>query len=387
MGFARPTSLRKREVCEEGMDIGCGSVTEKNMDRSPILFRVDSNAESGYAGIYQGLTFALAVQRRRRLSYFLGQIEPFSLLSQIARAGNEYLKAENPFGTPEDAEETIAEARRIGAANVVLCAHDLSEEYLRELTNQGLDVTVFDTQANICFSNRLVINPLLGKTIRDYQYETGTQLLIGAKYALIRPMFRRQRPMRAVEPTGAKRAVLALGEDDFFGESLTRTIQLLNNPQLEKITVLVRSHHNQINDLRELMDQNKGRLEILTEPSELANRLPKTHVAITSGDSLSLEMACVGVPQIILAADGVCLANGQCLDNEGAATVLGMWSEVSENQLNDQINYVLDDVIERIGMSRCAKNLIDGKGADRLVNGLEIMLHTTLEPHYRRLAA
>ncbi len=357
------------------------------MDRSPILFRVDSHSDCGFAGIYQALTFALAVQRRRRVSYFLGQIEPFSLLSQIARGGNEFLKAENPLGTPEDVEETVAEARRIGAANVVLHAHDLSEDYLRELTENGLDVTVFDTQAQICFSNRLVVNPLLGKTVRDYQYETGTQLLIGAKYALVRPMFRRQRPMRSAEPTGAKRAVLALGEDDFFGESMNRTTQLLGNSNLEKITVLVRSHHNQINDLRDLAEENKGRLEILTEPSELANRLPKAHVAITSGDSLSLEMACVGVPQIVLAADGVCQACAQSLDNEGAATLLGMWSEISDIQLNDQINYVLDDEIERMGMSRCAKNLIDGKGADRLVNGLEIMLHTTLEPQTRKLAA
>ena len=31
--------------------------------------------------------------------------------------------------------------------------------------------------------------------------------------------------------------------------------------------------------------------------------------------------------------------------------------------------------LERVGMSRCARYLIDGRGPDRMVNALEVMLH------------
>lgn len=34
--------------------------------------------------------------------------------------------------------------------------------------------------------------------------------------------------------------------------------------------------------------------------------------------------------------------------------------------------------MERLGMSRCGRNLIDGRGGDRIVNGLEIVLHAAI---------
>ena len=36
---------------------------------------------------------------------------------------------------------------------------------------------------------------------------------------------------------------------------------------------------------------------------------------------------------------------------------------------------MLDDPMERKGMTRCARNMFDGRGPDRIVNGLEILLH------------
>ena len=48
---------------------------------------------------------------------------------------------------------------------------------------------------------------------------------------------------------------------------------------------------------------------------------------------------------------------------------------------------MLDDQLERAGMSRCAELLVDGKGPDRIVNGLEILIHAPAEPARLRLVA
>ena len=69
------------------------------------------------------------------------------------------------------------------------------------------------------------------------------------------------------------------------------------------------------------------------------------------------------------------------MDDEGAATFLGAASDVNFDQLHEAVNIVLDDPMERLGMSRCARNLIDGRGGDRIVNGLEIILHS---PQHRQ---
>jgi spore coat polysaccharide biosynthesis predicted glycosyltransferase SpsG len=357
------------------------------MDRSPILFRCDANPRRGWEAFYQCLTYAAALQRRRRPAYFLGQISPFPLLSQIVRGGNDYIPASHEIGTAEDCDETIQEVRRLGAAAVIVNSPGIQEEYLRELSSTGTTVVVIDSEATVRFPNRLVINPLPGLPIGKYRWERGTQMLLGERYAIVRSVFRRQRALRSGDPQGSYRGIIAFGEDDFAGQSLSRAQELLSASRVDKLSVLVRSHHPQLEPLRKAAEKNKGRLEVLTEPSELGTRLPRAHFALTCGDGLSLEMACVGVPQMTITQNPRHVPTARNLDEEGAATYLGTAEEVTVNALRDAVNYVLDDRLERAGMTRCARLMVDGKGPDRIVNGLEILIHAPTEAARLRLAA
>lgn len=358
------------------------------MDRSPILFRCDADATRGWEAFYQCLTYAQALQRRRRPAYFLGRIEPGGLLSQVVRGGNDHIAAKHSVGTAEDCDETVTQVRKLGAAAVIVNAPGIQEEYLRELSSTGTTVVVIDSEAKARFPNRLVINPLLGKPLSTYQWESGAQMLLGRKYAIVRGVFRRQRALRSGDPQGSHRGIVAFGDDDFAGQSLVRTQELLGASRVEKLTVLARSHHRQIDALKKLAEKNKGRMELLTEPSEIGTRLPRAHFAVTCGDGLSLEMACVGVPQLLITQNDRHVPNAKKMDEEGAATHLGNAADVTATALRDAVNYLLDDQLERIGMSRCARMMVDGRGPDRLVNGLEILIHAPSEPTQRlRLAA
>jgi hypothetical protein len=63
------------------------------------------------------------------------------------------------------------------------------------------------------------------------------------------------------------------------------------------------------------------------------------------------------------------------MDDEGMATLLGPAAEVGTDGLDEAVKILLDDPMERLTMSRCARTRVDGRGGDRIVNGLEIMLH------------
>jgi spore coat polysaccharide biosynthesis predicted glycosyltransferase SpsG len=358
------------------------------MDRSPVLFRCDGTYSTGWEYLYQCLTFAAALQRRRRTAYFLGTYEPFPLLSQVARGGNEYIASQHPLGSPEDCDATIREIRRTGATAAIVAANGVSAEYLRELSSTGALVAAIDSEASVRFPTKLVFNPLLGPELKSYQYERGTQLCIGRRYAIVRSVFRRQRPIRSIDPQPPYRAIIALGDDDFDGQTLIRAQELLAASRLDKISVAARSHHPQIQELKSLAEENKGRLEVLTEPSELGTRLPRAHFALTAGDGWSLEMACVGVPQFVITQRPRHVPTAKLLEEEGAALYLGAASQVSNSTLRDAIQNLLSDQLERVGMSRCARYLVDGRGPDRMVNALEVMLHPARRAQdERRLAA
>jgi spore coat polysaccharide biosynthesis predicted glycosyltransferase SpsG len=346
--------------------------------RGPILFRCDGTLEHGWEPLYQCLSLAAALQRRRRGTHFLSYLDPLSLATVINRGNNDWAPAETRVCEPGDLDATIALARKLNAAAIVVAGDGFSGDYIRELKKTGALVMAFDSFAEYELPSDLVVNPLLFPTRKAYRVVPGAQLLLGHRYALCRGVFRRQRTIRAIEPPTPFRALVAMGDDDLAGEALTRTQQLLEMAKVSKVTIAARTHHPRYDEILELADGSGGRVEVVTESKELMTRLVRVHFALTSGDAWSAELCVVGVPQLILSQTRRHAGNGKKLDEDGVATFLGNAADVSFDQLKEAVDLLLDDPMERKGMTRCARNTFDGRGPDRIVNGLEIMLHSPI---------
>jgi spore coat polysaccharide biosynthesis predicted glycosyltransferase SpsG len=345
------------------------------MNRAPILFRCDGTPSQGWEPFYQCLALAAAMQRRRRGTYFLSRLDPLSLALPVHRGGHEWNDTPTEVGTADDLDATLRETRRLQAAAVVVAAPQFHEEYLRELTATGVIVVALNGTAEVCFPNKLVVNPFLGVSRERYQLERGTQLLCGTRYAIVRPAIRRLRPLRAQEPPQPFRAVVALGDDDFAGVTLEVARQLLEVPKVERIDLFARPHHPHLDALRELAAAHEGRVGVATEVPELAARVSRCHFAVTAGDGLALELACVGVPQLMTTLAARHAPNAHRLDDEGVATDLGPAESLTPAALEQAVQTLLTDPMERQGMARCGRQLIDGRGPDRLVTALEVLLH------------
>jgi spore coat polysaccharide biosynthesis predicted glycosyltransferase SpsG len=357
------------------------------MTRAPVLFRVDASPRVGYEHLSRCLILAAALQRRRRPAYFLSRLEPASLGLMVKRAGNDWLDADGPAGTPEDLEEVVQEVRRLNPAAVIVDSPDATEDYLAALRHTGAMLVSIDSLAAVSFPSRLVINPLLGPGKESYEYACGTQLLLGARFALVRPEIRRVRPVRAQEPAQPFRALVALGDDDPHNKAGELAKFLLNCPRVEKVDVAVRPYHRDLDGLRALAEACPDRLEVVCEPGEVSSRISRCHFAVTAGNSWSLELACVGVPQLIIVQSEPHWPTAQRLEEEGAATCLGWHENVSPQTIRQAVQDLLGDSLERQAMARCGRKLIDGRGPDRLVTALEVLLHPSRQLQQMREAA
>ena len=343
--------------------------------RGPILFRCDGTSRS-WEPLYQCLSLAAALQRRRRGTNFLSYLDPLSLATVINRGNNDWSPAEQPLGSPGDLDATLALARKQNAAAIVVAGEGVTADYLAALKETGALVVAFDSSAAIEFPCDLVINPLLAPGKKPYRVGPGCQRLLGHRFALCRGVFRRQRTIRATEPPQPYRALVATGDDDAAGDAFTRTEQLLRTGKVAKVSVAVRTHHPRYDDLLALADESKGAVELVTESKELMTRLVRVHFALTSGDMWAPELCVVGIPQFVISQTTRHAMNGKKMDDEGVANFLGDTADVSFEQLDEAVGALLDDPMERKGMTRCGRNLFDGRGPDRIVNGMEIMLHS-----------
>jgi spore coat polysaccharide biosynthesis predicted glycosyltransferase SpsG len=356
------------------------------MTRAPVIFRVDAAPRVGWEHLSRCLVLAAALQRRRRPAYFLSQLEPGSLGLALKRVGNEWLDADCPAGTDEDLAELIQEVRRLRPAAVVVDAPEAREGYLAELRNTGVLVVSLDSLAAVALPSRLIVNPLLGPGREAYEFVRGTQLLLGPRYALVRPEIRRVRPLRAQEPAQPFRALVALGDDDPNNQAGPLARALLNCPRVARVDVVVRPYHRDLDGLRALAAQCPDRLEVVSEPAEAPVRIARCHMAVTAGNAWSLELACVGVPQVVIVQAEVHWPTAQRLEEEGAATCLGWHANVSAQTLRQAVQDLLTDPLERQGMARCGRKLIDGRGPDRLVTALEVLLHPSRQVQMREAA-
>ena len=356
------------------------------MSRDPILFRVDGTLQTGGERLHRCLTFAAALQRRRRPTYFLSQLEPAHMGLVVKRAGNEWLEADGPAGTEEDLAETIQEVRRLNPAAVVIDSAEVAENYLAELVASGTRVISLDHQANVRFASQLVINPLLDPGREAYEFVPGTQLLLGRRYAIVRPEIRRVRQVRAQEPPQPFRALIALGDDDMQELTIKIAKLLLPMTRLSRIDVVVRPHYASLAGLQQLASAHPERLEVATDPADVSSRVARCHFAITGGGGWSLELACVGVPQLVVVPSEVYWPNARRLEDEGTAVCLGGHENLSPSSIRQAIQELLTDPLERQAMARCGRKLIDGRGPDRLVTALEVMLHPSRSVDVREAA-
>jgi spore coat polysaccharide biosynthesis predicted glycosyltransferase SpsG len=345
------------------------------MNRDPIFFRVDGTTRTGWERLARCLALAAALQRRRRPTYFLSQLDPASLALSIKRAGNDWLDADSSAGTEEDLMETVQEIRRLQPAAVIVDAPEAGEKYLATLKDTGALVVSLDHLANVRFSSRLVINPLLGPGHDAYNYDPGTQLLLGARYALVRPEVRRVRPARAQEPPPPYRALVALGDDDPNRQTGALARQLIHVPKIERVDMIVRPQHPDLAALQELAASSSDRIGVACETAEIAASIARCHLVVSAGTSWSLEFACVGVPQLIIVQSEAHWPTAQRLEEEGVATCLGWHESVSPQTVRTAVHNLVSDPLERQAMARCGRQLIDGRGPDRLVTALEILLH------------
>lgn len=204
--------------------------------------------------------------------------------------------------------------------------------------------------------------------------------------ALVRPEVRRLRQVRSQEPppvpvqgqvrnTNQFRALVSLGEDDPHRRTLELSKLLLAVPRIARVDVVVRSYHPDLEKLQALAAAHPERLEVALEPNEISARLVRAHFAVTNGGGWSVELACIGVPQLLIVQNEAHWPTAQRLEEEGCAACLGWHESVSPSTIRQAVQNLLSDPIERQALAHCARNLIDGRGPDRLVTALEILLH------------
>jgi UDP-2,4-diacetamido-2,4,6-trideoxy-beta-L-altropyranose hydrolase len=342
---------------------------------SRIVFRVDASSQLGGGHVVRCATLAQALVQRGAEVSFLCRPLPGHFCDWLEEAGFPvYRMQATAASLADDLAETRAALSPLGPVDWLVVDHygldALWEGALRPIVEQ---VMVIDDKADRPHYCDILLDQNYirdAATRYDGLVPASCRKLLGPRYALLREEFRVARQSLRVRDGKVRRLLICFGATDPAGHTLA-TLQAVsrNADAYERIDVVTSSQNPRAAELREQCAA-LANVCFHCPVEDFATLLEAADLALGAGGTMNWERACLALPTIafgiadnqepILASliqDGVVL--GQALMPVPDPNSMAAWLAVAAGNPN---------LLQ--GLSARSAALVDGEGADRVVDVL-----------------
>lgn len=348
-----------------------------------LLIRADANPRRGTGHIMRCLALAQGWQGHGRVVFACAEVTP-ALAAVLEAEGCQLQHLDAPPGSRADATLTVALARKLGTAWLVLDGYQFDSGFQHAVKEAGLRLLSFDDYGHVpdpCAD--LVLNQNLGATAALYpRRSANTRLLLGTRYALLRKEFLAWRGWQRHIPDVARKVIVTLGGADLANVTAL-VVQALEGLDIEAKIIVGGSNPN----FASLAAAIKPPASVLRDVSNMAEMMAWADVAVSGGGSTSWELAFMGLPSLV-----VILAENQAqvakeLESSGASICIGEGFS-NAKLIHGALKSILADRESREQMSAHARSLVDGYGPERVMAELRapfLALRTAMPADCRRV--
>ncbi len=333
----------------------------------PLCIRADASPSMGIGHLMRCLALAQAWQDRGGAVTFVTAPGQPALQSRFVREGFAVHELDALPGTLADATETLANA--VAASWLVVDGYQFRTDYLLALKAGQCRVLAVDDLATIDLNPAdLVLNQNMQATAGLYAGRVAeSHLLLGSSFALLRREFLAAMA-GATPPRGgvARNVVITLGGSDPANVSGLVLELMAGFRDLHLcVDVIVGPANPHLPSLQSTAArmQPAHDVRLVTDPPDLPALLARADVAISAAGSSCWELACLGVPMLLIVAAENQRPSAVALAAANMAVVAG--GELTE-ELLPALRTLLKDPDVRRRLSHAAAQLIDGRGAGRV---------------------
>lgn len=354
-------------------------VREHETDRT-ILIRTDASPSIGIGHAMRCLSLAEAYREAGGQGVFL-MAEPTRAFGERASSsGVEVRPMTGVPGSTEDLAQTLAVADEVSAGWIVLDGYQFDGDFQAGFAACAARLLALDDHGHArCYSADLVLNQNAGADESLYRdRRSGTQLLLGPRFALLREQFRRWPGSRKQAPSRARRVVVTFGgsdPDDVSGRVL-EALGGVGGPL--EVDLIVGPANPNRGALDVAAERCPHPIEVLVDVREMAARLARADVAVAAAGVTALELARVGTPHIAIAIADNQRPGALALARGGIVVDLGWHAEVTVEAIGAAIAALVEDAPRRAELSRRGQMLVDGRGAERVLAAMGLVAQPAL---------
>jgi UDP-2,4-diacetamido-2,4,6-trideoxy-beta-L-altropyranose hydrolase len=289
---------------------------------------------------------------------------------RLGRESCDVLPVSSSAGVKEDLRHTIALARENNCEWVVVDGYEFRADYQQGLRAANLRVLLLDDCGH---SERYVADVVLNQnasaTSTLYSNrEPQSDLLLGPRYAMLRREFSAWRDWkREIQPVCSRLLVLMGGSDEGnVTAAVIESLRLLALRELET-TVVIGALNPHFAELRDQAEQSGLSIKLLTDVSNVGELMAGADLAISAAGSTCLELCLLGLPTLLIDVADNQAAVATELHQRGCAIHIGD-AKVTAETIADKIRLLILTQELRRSLSYRSRELVDGKGATRVVS-------------------
>jgi len=335
-----------------------------------LLVRTDANSQIGAGHFMRCLALAQTWQEQGGTAIFLMAPGASTLGKRLENENIREIRLSAQAASSADAEETAAVALRDNASWVALDGYQFSPDYQRRLKDKISHLLLFDDLAAAeRYHADLLLNQNAYATPEMYVNRAGScTLLLGATYLLLRREFQEWRDHdRQIAPRTRNLLVTFGGSDaENATELALQALALLPAPAMN-VRVLVGASNPHRAALERVAAKLDHSVEFQTDSKRIAEEMAWADVAVSAAGSTSWELGFMGLPSLLIAVSENQDGCAQYLHQHGIAISLGRQSQAQPAEAAAALSALAADPARRTEMSSRGRALIDGRGAERVV--------------------
>jgi spore coat polysaccharide biosynthesis predicted glycosyltransferase SpsG len=124
-------------------------------------------------------------------------------------------------------------------------------------------------------------------------------------------------------------------------------------------------------ELRNAVKRSPHQVELLQDVRGMALQMAWADISINAGGSTCWELACMGVPMLVLALSSDQVFIAKSLIAQGLSGYFGIVDgDRPPKDLAEAVSLLLEDPVQRANQARAGQALVDGRGAARAAESL-----------------
>ncbi|HLA29183.1 MAG TPA: UDP-2,4-diacetamido-2,4,6-trideoxy-beta-L-altropyranose hydrolase [Syntrophales bacterium] len=337
-----------------------------------LLIRADATTEMGTGHIMRCLALAQAWQMGGNRAFLLSHCESDALRQRVEATGVGFIPLDNSHPDPADLQTTLTLLRELQAEWLVIDGYHFDPTYQQMVRSAGNRILVIDDNAHLPeYHADILLNQNINAGQLSYVCDTETKLLLGPKYALLRPEFFAWRGQQREIPQAARKVLVTMGGSDPDNSTLKviQAVQQMDVPGLET-RIVVGSANPHLEILNHAVHGSACNFRLLTDVSDMSEQMAWAEVAVSAGGSTCWELAFMGVPTIVLVLAENQRSSAEGLAQAGMAINLGWFDHGSDRQISAALKSLLNDHEQRTQMSTVGQRLIDGNGSRHVLQAM-----------------